>query len=95
VKDGLDDILILDGTHEPHVSPVFRANHRIDLIDIVNQSGPAFPACRRGTVGFDDLWDGVVFSFFLPFHPGDVAIPTVVTSPSIHPLLRDMRTHGR
>ena len=61
LQNGLDDLLLLDGANDPHVSPAFRAKQWIDLIDLLNQSGPAFPACRRGSVRFDDVRDGVVF----------------------------------
>jgi hypothetical protein len=40
----------------------FGQNERIDLIDFLNQSDPAFPACHRGPVGFDDdVRDGFLF----------------------------------
>ena len=65
LQNGIDDLLILDGADDPHGSPTFRTNQWIDLINFLNQPGPAFPARRRGSVGFDDVRDGVVFQFFI------------------------------
>jgi hypothetical protein len=58
LQDGFDDLTILDGTDDPHGSPAYWADERINPIDFLNQPGPAFPAGRRGPVRFDDAWDG-------------------------------------
>jgi len=94
LQNGLDDLPILDGADDPHGSLAFRANQWIDLIDFLNQPGPAFPAHRRGSVGFDDVRDGVVFGSLSPFPPGDVAVISVV-SDHLPPPVWDMRAHGR
>jgi hypothetical protein len=45
LQNGIDDLPILNGADDPHGSSTFRANERSDLIDFLNQTGPAFPAC--------------------------------------------------
>ena len=92
-QDGLDDLPILNETDDPHGSPTFRADERIDLIDFLNQPGPAFPAGRRGSIGFDDTGDGAFFGKLLSFPPGNVAVPTVIPDRLLPPV-RDMGTHG-
>lgn len=93
VQDGLDNLLILDETDDPHGPPAFWANQGINLVDFLNQPGPAFQACRRGPVGFDDAGDDVRHIFLLPFSPQDVAVPAVVPDHLLS-AVRDMRTHG-
>ena len=65
LQNGIDDLLILDRADDPHDSPTFRTSESIDLINFLNQPGPAFPARCRGSVGFDDVRDGLVFQFFM------------------------------
>ena len=94
LQDGFDDLPILDGTDDPHGSPAFWADERIDLIDFLKQPGPAFPARRRGFVGFDDVRDGTVFGKLLSLPPGDVAVPPVISNHLLPPVW-DMRAHRR
>ena len=51
LQNGLDDLPILDGADDPHGSPAFRANQWIDLIDLLNQPGPAFSKCSSQPLG--------------------------------------------
>jgi len=70
VQDGLDDHLILDETDDAHDASAFGANQGIDFVDFLNQPGPAFTACRRGFVGFDNAGDSVGCVFLPLFLPG-------------------------
>lgn len=62
--------------------------------DFLNQSGPTFPACRWGPVGFDDAGDDVLLTFLPAFSPQNVAVPAVIPDHLLPPG-RDMRAHGR
>lgn len=57
LQDGFDDILLFDETDDPHSAIAFWTNQGIDLVDLADQPGPAFP--ENGGALSDSIRQGV------------------------------------
>jgi hypothetical protein len=59
VKDGLNDLIILDEVDDLDWPAVFRINQRIDFIDLTDEPSPAFSRDCLHTTGFDEVREDV------------------------------------
>jgi hypothetical protein len=69
IEDGPDDRRVFDAADDPHVSPAFRANQWIDLIDFLNKARPVPTEDFFIPLWFEDTGNDVIVAFLLPFSP--------------------------
>jgi len=60
IEDGPDHRRVFDAADDPHVSPAFRANQWIDLIDLLNQPRPVPPEDLFIPLRFEDTGNDVI-----------------------------------
>ena len=92
IEDISDHWLILNKADDPHRPLTFWADKGINLVYLLNQSGPAFLESLFVSLRFENAGDDVIQTFLLAFSPRDVAVVSVISHHLLAPV-RDVRTH--
>jgi hypothetical protein len=96
LQDLPDDRLFLDESDDPHVSATFRAEQRIDFVNLLYQAGPgaASGPGLGGVVLNGRCLRRLCFKALLPpLSPLNAGVPTIV-SDEVLSSVRDMRRDG-
>jgi hypothetical protein len=93
LQAAFDDLLIFDEADDLHGATAFWTNQGIDLVDLADQPGPAFPESGGGLSDSIRAGDYIIHVALVPFPPQDVAVPAVIPG-HLLTAIRDMRAHG-